>query len=903
MFLRFQIRSDVFAQIVRAELRRSDAGCIEPGADGIAVERLDVLPLGPAPVSLASTSVGLVVNRAGSPPVVVQRHPLQVTLPVRMVARTLDNWAKGVAEPGLTFTLNVRLGVDFVIAGTKVAPRITYQGLADDPSTPDAIEQAVDARLRSGGLDRTLDSFDLVDNVFSLLANLGSSTAPKICWTGISLSSDGQTVEIRLELTTGDASGTHDIGAWQAFLGQQFDDRREGLDLAVAVPQELVVDGARSQVAAELASQSDFDLTSGPDIAWDASKPGLHVTLSGTQIDACQCLWGEIDIDVDVAIDIAIGAEDTPEGGNLVLDQRRDVDVQDDLAVACCFVTWPFDKIVTLIGDIPEFVVDVISLPLRTLTASWDQPGGSGPPPPPDPCTEDPDDEDHKVCRYPLGLNPVPDRCHPQALRILRPRVRGFADSLVLQCGAQVRELALPVPSVGPIEAFVWHPPTRDCSGVHGEWQASSSFHLAQGGGDLRLEVKQVIPVTGTGAAYKTALTGSPACPLAFDARVDVSVLAGFVNGIPTPGHVLVLTTGGNLLVNLPPVPARDQTKVDAFTREYPLWRVANCYIDQDDWPGAFDPHWLVDPPWEDTVAHQLWIIRAGALEAGQRVVVRNGDQVLATAVAASEGTVGIELVHPASQLTIERQSATGRTMPGERYGLTVKQVLLGQVGHQRTATPIHALGPAPHLAVAPGLAHVTVLTIGELVTYALAASPASAGAGAPVAEVVDVSTVPALIGGQVTADGFVGTAANGSQLRITRLPIPSGAARRQVSPFWVDEVIDLTSPIETTGLGHSNGARGARHLVAAALATGAVAGPRSGVQLVERRVLDGDRYGVDLGDGGFVVGSTSIGEGTTSYAARPWSDGTVRVGRVYVRLDDDRQGFRWFVVGGTATY
>jgi hypothetical protein len=904
MYLRFQVKSDVFADIVRSELRRSDAGCIEPGKDGIAVERLEFLPLTPGAVSVMNDDTAVTVRVAGAPPSVIQRKALLVTVPVKMVARTIPQWVAGVPEPNLTFTLKVQLAVDFVLVGSKVAPRVTYHGLLDDPTTPDLIEKAVDDRLRAGGIDRTLGSFDLVDKVFGLLQTLGGGGAPPaICWTGIALSNDSQTVEIRLELTTGDPSGTHDLGGWSAFFARQFDDRREGMDLAVAVPQELVVEGGRAQVAAELAKKTDFPVSSGPNVSWNPSGPGLHVTMSGTQIDACQCLWGEIDIDVDVAIDITIGTEDTPEGGNLVLDQRRDTDIQDDLAVVCCVITWPFDKLVSLISDIPDFVVDVLSLPLRTLTASWDQPGGAaGPPPPPDPCTQDPDDEDHKTCRYPLGLNPKPDRCRPQSLSIVRPRVRGFNDSLVLQAAAIVRELSLPVPVAGAVDPFVWRSPVKTCNGLEGQWEAVSHMDVTQGGGDLRLEVKAAIPVTPSGIFYKTALVGSPSCPQAYLSGVDIKVLPGAINGITVPGHMVLLTTGGNLMVELPVVPARDQAKVDQLAHDYPLWRVNNCYIEMDDWPGEFDPHWLVDPPPDELVSHQLWVIHAGGLQPGERVVVRHGAEVVATGVAGTSGKVVIEVVDQAEQLSIVRTTPTGEAMPGQRYGLIVKQVLLGEVGHQRTTVPILALAPGI-LASASSTptVHVSALTTAALVTFSLGSVPPPHAIST--ADVVDVSRIPELVSGEAVAEGFVGLAANGNRLVVQRLAT-TGGRRAGPAPFWVEEVIDLTTAANGgDGARDQAGSARARRLVASSLASGLVAGPRGGVVVAEPRIVDEGRYGVDLGDGGFIVGGSAPEDGSTHYASRPWSDGVVRVGRTHVRLDDDRHGFRWFRVLDTATH
>lgn len=875
MYIKFQFRSSTFAEMIRDGLQRSDVGCVPPGADGFAVERLEFLPTLAAPLATAEgTASDFVVHTvpvAGAAPIAAFQRKVLLTVPIRVVAHTLKAWIEGTPEPALTFAVNARLEIDLVAHQGKDKIRIGYHSLARHPDTPDAIEDIVHAKLAAGAIEE-FKEFDFTDKVFGLLGGLGSSgPPPKVCWRGLALSADRSTLEFRLELTTGDASGTHLASDWQYFYSHQFDDRREGRDWAVAIPQELIVAAGLGTVNDSIADE-DISLSSGPDMSWRPDPPGLTVSFSGEKVDACQCFFGMQDVDVDVTANVEIWLEHSPDGPKLVVDQRQDVDA-DNLEVLCCGVFAVLDFSVSLVGSFFELVLDVLTLPLRTLTGSFGTKPGPGAPAPVDPCTTDPDDDDHTTCRYPLALNPAPNRCDPAATTLEPDRVRGFVEALVLQGGAEQRQVTSPVPRASVPTAFEWKGPTPTCNGVQGQWDARCTFTVVQTGGELPLDICGVQPVGATGPFYRSVITAETACPARVTAEVEVRALPGVHAGIAIPGAVLVLTNGGNVLVEIPPVPARDEAAVQRGNIENAVWRTEHCYIFLDEWPGRFDPHWLVDPSPLVRVSEQLWVVRAGLLDRGDQIVMLSGDEVLATGLGDTDGNVRLELRFDGDIIGIERRSADGSLRAGQRYGLNIKQVALTEVGAARVAEPMLAVARAG-TARRPRL---SALTGSRLATFEL-------GPDGTVAE-VDTLAVPPVVRAMAQPSGFEAVTAEGRTIRLT-----AGTDRTfEVAPADGDTGLArldrLTGPLD--GLGQA----------------GRLLGGGQGGRVTAARAVAGNRRAVlELDDGGYLVADAAAGEARAHYRERPWSDGLVRIGGTYARLDDDRLGFRFLRIAGTFT-
>jgi hypothetical protein len=60
----------------------------------------------------------------------------------------------------------------------------------------------------------------------------------------------------------------------------------------------------------EQAQDNKFSLESGPDVLYMfGAAPLFMVTFSGEAINACICLWGEIDLNVDLTANITLGVQ------------------------------------------------------------------------------------------------------------------------------------------------------------------------------------------------------------------------------------------------------------------------------------------------------------------------------------------------------------------------------------------------------------------------------------------------------------------------------------------------------------------------------------------------------------------------------------------------------------------
>ena len=71
---------------------------------------------------------------------------------------------------------------------------------------------------------------------------------------------------------------------------------------------------------------------------------------------------------------------------------------------------------------------------------------------------------------------------------------------------------------------------------------------------------------------------------------------------------------------------------------------------------------------------------------------------------------------------------------------------------------------------------------------------------------------------------------------------------------------------------------------------------------VVSVRRAGGRRLIVDTGRAGYLVADAAANRSSARYRYRPWTDGMVRVGEAYTRLDDDRLGFQWYRVADTLT-
>ena len=172
--------------------------------------------------------------------------------------------------------------------------------------------------------------------------------------------------------------------------------------------------------------------------------------------------------------------------------------------------------------------------------------------------------------------------------------------------------------------------------------------------------------------------------------------LGGTIHNPAYPCDLLVVTTAGSRLVQIPGPPLLTQPEIDKLTALL-VAKLASCEQLIDPWfklHQGYNPLWGVDPMRGEIVDH-LWQVTVRGLGDGETVTLRGtGQQELVTATArAGEALRLSALVAPADQdeLSILHgapSSAAPAVAPDTMRGIEISQQLIIQLGTIRFAQP-----------------------------------------------------------------------------------------------------------------------------------------------------------------------------------------------------------------------
>ncbi len=680
MLLEFQLSADTLGRIVRNLLHNVDL-CVEDSFTVIGntwmVDR--ILVLAGTILRREAADVTIQVNQnsmtLGGCSKAVLAQPLQFDLvPVASLLVNGQNPTPPVLSPKLTILIDITASlvngeaflnfsfdrIDF--AATQPAGLITVLS-SDDQKT---IEDMVGARVPT--IHRKIDVVESLGSV-PILKGLGLATTN----AGATASQDGSRLLLRVEVN-GAANQAKDWSVFYSTYGRNL--VGEG-QWAMLIDKGILIPAIKSTISSSLSAASGkFSVDGGVDVSWAPSAgPVFEIEFSGEVVDACTCLWGEIDIDVDVSSTLVLQAG---PNSTLYMGVNTTYDAN-DLEVACCALTaslfWPIVGLIYLGKDqggisFGTYLLGYIMSPIgftfmavcdmagnQSITKYLSMPGG---------CQKV--DDEMFSCQWPFSPNMgafggiyslAKVSAQPEG-PVLSGTVAGIAD------------LKDPLLTVSSMTQFSWHQGGRCSTGFAPELTASVGYHNAASGTVFKLCDVSVLddPLH----VFKVVLVGISGASVR--ATVSDAYLAA-----PYPCKLRIVSNGGVRIIAL--APAKDKTQADTakLAEELELAKKL-CQAFSIAVPKKIIKWMQPDPPeLIDVEVAQIWQAVIAGLNQGESVDLVVQDRIMATSVAHGRGVAQLSLWAdsdlPDEIGLVLHAAASDRTDLGERH-LSVKQTRLG---------------------------------------------------------------------------------------------------------------------------------------------------------------------------------------------------------------------------------
>ncbi|WP_043473870.1 hypothetical protein [Kitasatospora sp. MBT66] len=509
-----------------------------------------------------------------------------------------------------------------------------------------------------------------------------------------------QRVELRVEFALADALSGDSQASWADFYAGRIEALLPDKDWSVLLDQRIGSAVMRREVGAALDATGRFRRAGEAQVAWNAALPGYGMSVDGEVVDACQCLWGKIDLDVTLSASVTASLA----GDKLRFDARGSFEVTDDLEVVCCAVTFVLTLAVggtvAATADRLSWEHHVVAAAMLPEMAHMATGGISGMVPTaplslPAELQQDPNDPAHLFMEVPIPDLPAPDGCGGRR-RVMRPAtVQGHADGLAVG-GA----LDLPLASTPDLDIDVtplkYHPSVHSCSG--GAFAANGPGYSAyitvkRRGGSHDVEVCDLIVLDSDLAPVATTSIQPSSCPTDTWIYLDIPYNNYLLSDVPV---VVVTSVGGRQMV-VPagaPVSKDEQRNLEIQAEAQ---RISRCYAKQKRW----DIRWQVDPP--DVLAQRtrrLWAFTGRVSGATERVLVRaqqDENAVRARLRTTPGGPFRVSLLADVPELSIEQLAADGSELDATALGASEicgVQTLLVREQEHHVAGDVMALDP-----------------------------------------------------------------------------------------------------------------------------------------------------------------------------------------------------------------
>ncbi|HRP23508.1 hypothetical protein [Thauera sp.] len=664
MVIEFQVDATRFLQAFRNTLMRH-APC-SPQAFA-----LNLGPCGNQPVFLDRISV------SGSSTLVrTEVNAIHVVQPVSLFLTPVAALEASDAQPGAPCwnpTLELEFALAIQIEGGTPNLCVSFLRVRSSPAVSSS-----QALIISGFVAQWFPELCTPFDLSPLAGALGA--LPTAAAADVSADAALTRLTIRLELGP---VASNSASQWAAFLAGSIKPNPNAGAWSIFIDGGLLVQSAVARITAGLAGPIDddtFDLESGPSgiflnhiptINALFSGPGVSLAFSGEAVDACVCLWDEIDLDVDITALIAFSV---PAPNSLTMSLSIDWDLSDFELVCCAFtagIFWGFigtnllqeEKI-----NWGEFLGGLVGLPVvfsAAITQSHDQVGKF----------IDLGDDWEQIGKSKKHYRRTTHVNFPNAGlgTMTLTHVVGIEGGLALS-GA-----------LGPIDVLE----NAELSAMTDEWswkvddpcasnpilQAGFNINFNPVGGFTSTKAPlvvcraEILPASDPLGQFQPHLEVSN-----FSLRLSIPLAQLLTEYIaaPYPVQLILVTNGGVRIFTIPPIPILTQAQIQTTMQQVELMAPAICKdwtLVEAFWKGMhFHPAWMIDPP-PDREITGLWQIVVSGLNAGQRVqLLSPAGTVLATAGPGPMGEGGARLsalVSPAAgAIGIQTEGPEGQSLP-----------------------------------------------------------------------------------------------------------------------------------------------------------------------------------------------------------------------------------------------
>jgi hypothetical protein len=495
----------------------------------------------------------------------------------------------------------------------------------------------------------------------------------KVSNAGLTANNSGQIFFLRVELN----GASNPVNDWDNFYNSGLTDRRGGRDWAILLDQSLLKQSIKANITTTLEEKEDkFKKEGNVSVSYSASGPKFTVQFSGEVIDACTCLWGELDVDTDVTSTVKLSV---PSANTLRTRVETSYDAS-DIDTLCCAMTaatfWPVVGIIYMSNEkinFGEYVLGWVGGPLGVLIASLVEAGSQG------------------TSQYVGNLGGTCTKVNDTVVQcddtlsfdsisfgaeFTATHINGIAHGPVLSGSMQV-PADQGMPSIQNIvkSEFSWKLSGSCSKGYHPKLSAAIRF--------------------AKGFNPKTRLCGvsidhDPALMFATmnvknetnEVLIDINPLFVKDNYAANPYDCVVrmVTTGGIRVINL----GQPEDMTDEQKNNFQLQGIkakVNCIKAINKLPKALEVFWLVDPPPFDKVA-QIWQIVVSGMKAGENAALIAGrGQILTSIQPNSHGAAHLSVLldgkSVAEKLTLQVDGSAQTLNSRNARSLSVKQISL----------------------------------------------------------------------------------------------------------------------------------------------------------------------------------------------------------------------------------